>query len=262
MLGDPPVSLDRFRLTDLLVEYGNYADTHPVLSDPSAMYTSEREYVDYLVSSLSQWLTLTPNVRAMHYSGRILKYDLLAVPKTPAIAEICQFKFFAIEVKYHLYGKKLKEITEAYFQAFEYRNTMIVDARFANTAMFRQRPGAVCLCSDYAHKWLRPETAVLSRTFGRRGVYGMWANRLNAVAFTDHGDVFKLAAKGWKVREDGSGHTALKFSSGVPEWQTIKFVLTADNSMTDLATEVHAHVITVPPPINPEDVLDDVLEFE
>jgi hypothetical protein len=230
----------------------------PALVDLSATYTSEKEYVAYLKGCLSTWLILTENVRALHYSGKILKYDLLAVPRTPEIAKHCQFPFFAIEVKYHLFDKKLKDISEAYMQAFEYRNTIIVDKRFIGTEMYEKRPGAVCLCSDYDRKWNSPETHVLSRTLGRRGVYGMWANQQCAIAFTDHGDVFRLAARGWSMT--AGGHTALTFSSGIPDWHSLRFILSNDKGMEELTEHVREHYAAEPPPITPEQVLDRVVE--
>lgn len=224
-------------------------------------YTSEKTYVAFLAECLSKWFVLTPSVRAMHYSGRILKYDFVAVPCAKSIAEQCQFDWLVIEVKHHLYDKEKKDIWKAYFQSYEYRNAVIIDERFRGTKQWDCRPPAVCLCSDCGRLWESHVTHDLSRGFGRRGVYAMTADPTSVVCFTDHGTVFDICRANlnpaFPVSVTPEGHTSLKFASGISDWEAIKFLLTTDSEAQGIASRIYEDALQCPRPIMPENALDE-----
>jgi hypothetical protein len=164
-----------------------------------------------------------------------------------------------IEAKYCLYDNGYKEVSEAYMQAFEYRNAQIIDKRFAHHEAYRMRPPAVFLCSDLIRKHIPDYRAQsfewISRTLGRRGVYALSVTEHTVYAFTDHGKIFDLCNPDSCVL---TNHTALRFSGGISDWNTIQFLLSSDNKIAEFTEEIAetARRFFVPP-FTPDDCLGD-----
>jgi len=225
------------RLLQKLREYGT---KHPMQrpADPLP-YFSEKLYIEYIVPKLKQWFTVYTQVNAFHYSGRSLRYDLLVIPTDEAVGRVCQFPWFVIETKLDIYNNKYKEISEAYMQAYEYRNTVVNDTRFVGTPLHGVRPPAVMLCSDITGRLFkdegRREWDWISRTFGRRGVYSFYVDDATAMAFTHHGHVFNYMGQRLCNMKN---HSALRFSGGIADWSSFKLLLTSDGEYREMTEEL------------------------
>lgn len=218
-------------------------------------YEDEPAYTRYLIKCFSTWFNVTPKVWALHYGiDNLLQYDLVLVPRTEDVAVHCRFPLMVVEIKYRLYSNKYSTLTDAYFQAHDYRETMIVDDRFKKTPFYRRRPDALFVCSDLVTKERRrtEEFAWATRAFGRRGVYAMVVDETNMVCFTDHGEIFNLMDPNPKLATD---HTARTFAGGVPEWTTIKCLFSTDGRLKETSDAVLEQAKQHIPPELPEEFL-------
>jgi hypothetical protein len=235
-----------------------YWDEHSRAQDEikSRKYSNEKEYVRSLIPGLEKWFKVTPAVQGLHFTGAPVQFDLLLEPT--GILKFCQFPWFVIEAKYMLFTKSLGDATNAYLQALEYRNAVVLDRRFEDTPIFNKRPPAVMVCSDLidtGNPGRVNDVCILSRAFGRRGVYSCTLDDYgNFLCYTKHGLVFTSRAM---TRVNLKNHTALRTNGGVAEKTDILFLLRGDEDPVELTTAVKDAAVKILAAELPEHELKD-----